>query len=163
MSHRPQRGLTLLETMVAAALIAAIAATCTGLLAQTADEARHVVIDGTPPEALEALADDVMRDPRRFGIESWSTIGHTQVSMTWDQRTHVVGIERLSAIGDAEGAAAALGGGFGRAGKQMPPPHDWITFTLERQRTFRVIRRSPSPTPQHPRVAGNPARPGGSP
>lgn len=89
-----RRGFTLVETLAAAALLAAMAAACVPLIAQAVAAARDASMDGAEvqPDAVDLarFADEIAARPGAFGIDLASL---EPVAVSWPEDATLAPVE----------------------------------------------------------------------
>lgn len=124
------RGLTILETLLATALLVVIATTCTRVLVAAMGSAHIEAAESLPQETLESIADSLLAPPRGDGHDHIHDIlnGAGMEGIRWthdagDQLVEVT-IRRLTSPEDP------------------PTSFEWIVVTNGTRHAFRVIRSS---------------------
>lgn len=123
-----QRGLTILETLLATALLAVIATTCTRVLVAAMGSSPIEAGESLPQETLEAIADSLLAPPRGQGqdhahdtLNGAGTDGIRWTHDTGDPLVEVT-IRRLTSP------------------EASPSSLEWIVVTSGPRHAFRIIR-----------------------
>ncbi len=121
----PRRGLTLLEILLATAIIAMIAAVASNLLRQSLHTLHNLPPTENPTE-LTRFADQLIANPEDFGLDLLTASPTFDIPWPEKPLQSPVHIRRLFTL-------------------ENSPTHQWLNFTWENQHLYRFIPLDPPP------------------